>query len=93
MSIGIEETQVDFQAAVVGDSLSYVHFYEIQVNIFGSDASGSEVFNGICDPNPCENGGTCQIGFGNRLSCQCPGGYIGKMMFQIIYLNFIFWTI
>ena len=41
MSIGIEGTQVDFQAAIVGYSLSYLHYYEIQVNIFGSDVTGS----------------------------------------------------
>ena len=90
MSIGIIGTQVDFQAAIVGDTLSYVHHYEIQVNIFGSDASGSELLNSTCDPSPCENGGTCQIGLGNGFSCLCPDGYIGKIMFLIIYLKLIF---
>ena len=83
MSIGINGTQVDFQAAIVGDSLSYMHYYEIQVNLFGSDVSGSEVFNGTCNPNPCENGGNCQIGLGNGFSCLCPDGYIGKNIFQV----------
>ena len=41
MSIGINGTQVDFQVPIVGDSLSYLHNYEIQVNIFGSDVTGS----------------------------------------------------
>ena len=85
MSIGIEGTQVDFQAAIVGYSLSYLHYYEIQVNIFGSDVSGSEVFNSTCNPSPCVNGGSCQIGLGKGFSCLCPDGYIGKKIFQIIY--------
>ena len=83
MSIEIEGTQVDFQAAIVGDSLSYMHYYEIQVNLFGSDVSGSEEFNGTCNPNQCENDGTCQIGLGNSFSCLCPDGYTGIKIFQI----------
>ena len=75
MSIGIDGTQVDFQAAIVGDSLTYMHYYEIQANVFGSDIGGDEVFNGTCEPNPCENGGTCRIGLGNYFSCLCPYGY------------------
>ena len=85
LSIGINGTQVDFQAAIVGDSLSYSHYYEIQVNLFGSDVSGSEEFNGTCNPNPCKNGATCQIGFGNGFSCLCPSGFKGKKIFEIIY--------
>ena len=85
MSIEIEGTQVDFQAAIVGDSLSYMHYYEIQVNLFGSDVSGSEEFNGTCNPNPCKNGATCQIGFGNGFSCLSPSGFKGKKIFEIIY--------
>jgi len=69
---------VDFQAAIVGESLYYVHYYEIQVNLFGSDVSRSVVFNGTCDPNPCENGGSCKIGLRNDFSCVCLDGYIGK---------------
>ena len=31
LSIGINGTQVDFQAAIVGDSLSYSHYYESSI--------------------------------------------------------------
>ncbi|GAQ89934.1 hypothetical protein KFL_005790050 [Klebsormidium nitens] len=46
-----------------------------------------------CSPNPCENGGTCSVQFGNRLgpipegensnqvidfTCACPFGFLGK---------------
>ena len=28
----------------------------------------------LCDPNPCQNGGTCNLG-----NCQCAEGYTGAM--------------
>ena len=37
-----------------------------------------------CDPNPCMNGGTCDVSFdgetGDALApyCQCPSGYSGS---------------
>ena len=30
-----------------------------------------------CDPNPCQNGGTCADGV-NNYSCSCLGGYTGN---------------
>ena len=63
--------------------------FDIGINT-GSDVSGSEVINGTCNPNPCDNGGTCQIGLGKSFSCLCPEGYIGKNIFQIIYFKLIF---
>ncbi|XP_051274060.1 hyaluronan-binding protein 2-like [Dicentrarchus labrax] len=30
-----------------------------------------------CEPNPCQNGGSCKTG-NRRFRCTCPNGYIGK---------------
>ena len=86
----IKGTQVDFQVSLLVIDLVTCIIMKLKVNLFGSDVSGSEVFNGTCNPNPCENGGNCQIGLGNGFSCLCPDGYIGKIMFLIIYLKLIF---
>jgi len=35
----------------------------------------SSISSNACDPNPCQNGGTCEdIGNGNY-KCECPGVY------------------
>ena len=31
-------------------------------------------FIDLCDPNPCQNGGTCDTGV-----CECTGDYAGKL--------------
>ena len=30
-----------------------------------------------CNPNPCENGGSC-IHEGSRYKCVCDGGFVGR---------------
>ena len=46
---------------------------EILVFFFVESSSSS----GACDPNPCQNDGTCEdIGNGNY-KCECPGVYGG----------------
>ena len=32
--------------------------------------------SGICSPNPCVNGGNCQVVDG-KIECICPHGYFG----------------
>ncbi|XP_050410363.1 MAM and LDL-receptor class A domain-containing protein 1 [Patella vulgata] len=32
----------------------------------------------VCEPNPCENGGTCSP-IDNSYSCNCPTGFFGKL--------------
>ncbi len=49
------------------------------MNLFGSDLNDNTTFNIKCIPNPCENGGTCQIGFSKEYSCVCSSGYTGKI--------------
>ena len=78
MSIVIAGIQVDIQTAIVGKSLEYIHYYEIQVNIFGSDLNDHAPINSPCIPNPCVNGGSCQIGLSKQFSCLCPSDYEGK---------------
>ncbi len=80
MTISIQGTQLDFQAAIVGDTLSYFHLYEVQANIAGNDLDDNSVFNGTCNPNPCINGGICQRGIATNFKCLCPDGYVGKVL-------------
>lgn len=49
--------------------------------------------SGACDPNPCQNDGTCEdIGNGNY-KCECPGVYGGdnceKGKAFVVYLYFL----
>ena len=49
----------------------------IVFNFVGFFLSESSSSSGTCDPNPCQNGGTCEdIGNGDY-TCQCPGVYGG----------------
>ncbi len=77
MSFQINGNQINIQTAIVGDLLKYSHYYEIQVNLFGPDLNDNSAFSSKCIPNPCENGGTCQIGLYKEY-CLCPPGFTGK---------------
>ena len=75
MSFEINGNQINIQTVIVGDSLKYSHYYEI---LFGHDLNDDTKFNSKCFPNPCKNGGTCQIGSSKEYSCLCPPGLTGK---------------
>ena len=32
---------------------------------------------GVCSPNPCVNGGNCQVVDGDAI-CRCPDGFVGE---------------
>lgn len=32
-----------------------------------------------CNPNPCDNGGTCEEVYPNTISCTCPPGFVGSL--------------
>uniref|UniRef100_A0A667ZVR9 trypsin n=1 Tax=Myripristis murdjan TaxID=586833 RepID=A0A667ZVR9_9TELE len=40
--------------------------------------NASLLFAGVCDPNPCLNGGSCTIGSNSNFECLCPEPYTGK---------------
>ena len=75
MSFEINGNQINIQTVIVGDLLKYKHYYEI---LFGPDLNDNSTFNSKCIPNPCKNGGTCQIGSSKEYSCSCSFGYSGK---------------
>ena len=39
--------------------------------------SNAEIPSDPCDPNPCQNGGSC-IREGSRVKCVCADGYTGR---------------
>jgi hypothetical protein len=58
---------------------NYYHIYEVQNNFVSND-QGSYFDQNIidpCDSNPCQNGGTCLLGYKNTISCSCPEDYKG----------------
>ena len=32
---------------------------------------------GVCDPNPCFNGGVCSVSHEGKFNCTCPAGFGG----------------
>ncbi|CAJ0585009.1 unnamed protein product, partial [Mesorhabditis spiculigera] len=66
----------------IGTSTSYSGASEI----CGSSSNGnqrvicyeySDLENNPCDPNPCQNGGSCSNGTDFTYGCSCPAGYTG----------------
>ena len=85
MTMDLQGTQLDIQTALVGQSLTYLHYYEVKALIFGNDLEVNTTYSGTCDPNPCQNDGTCQIGLAQDFRCSCPENYIGKINKYIPY--------
>ena len=78
-------TQLDFLTAVVYNSdtgvQSYQHAYFVRNNVVGDDMADKYQnisLNDPCSPNPCLNGASCSIGFGNQYACYCPFSFTGK---------------
>lgn len=53
---------------------------------------------GVCEPNPCDNGGTCSIAGGGGWTCSCPPGWTGSQCqnrelifrhFMVYFLNIL----
>ena len=82
MSIMIEGTQTNIQAAILGYTSiePYQHYYFIDANLVSSDLDDSfanKTLISPCDSNPCQNDGTCVIGFAGSFVCLCPDYIIG----------------
>uniref|UniRef100_H3AR53 EGF-like domain-containing protein n=1 Tax=Latimeria chalumnae TaxID=7897 RepID=H3AR53_LATCH len=42
----------------------------------------------VCEPNPCENGGTCLTGLADEpFSCECPDGFTGPNCSSIVEVS------
>ena len=91
MTVGYLGVQITFEAAIVGPSLEYNHYYEVKAVIFGSDSDDKTLFNGTCEPNKCENGATCRIGLNGTFFCVCTQGFNGRKKikkFEKIKINY-----
>ena len=91
----VNTTQVDFVNAIVYNSLtgvqSYQYAYFVRNNIAGNDMN--DEFNNLtvndpCMSNPCLNGGSCSIGFGNNYACYCQFSFTGiKLRFKLFIFS------
>lgn len=50
-------------------------------SLYGSGVG--ECGNNPCLPNPCKNGGACQVKEAEMFHCKCSKGFWGKMLRQI----------
>ena len=96
MSTTLNGTQIDIQAALITQSETqrYEHYYKIISVVSGSDLNDEYVnvtFN-TCDPNPCQNNGTCYIGLANSHYCTCTSkSFTGKvLLIDYFYKNYEF---
>lgn len=56
----------------------YLYDYGISItNIQDQCIYSFLIDKGVCENNPCENGGTCMPGIG-EYTCQCQVGFLGK---------------
>ena len=91
----MNNTQVDFITAIVYNSITgvqtYQYAYFVRNNIVGNDLN--DEFKNItakdpCSSNPCLNGGSCSIGYGNNYVCFCPISFKGDIVEPFFILNF-----
>jgi hypothetical protein len=76
--------QIDIQGIFIFNSIGnspikYEHVYYVRNN-FTSDDLGSYSDRNItnpCDPNPCKNGGICEVGLNYSKNCLCLENYQG----------------
>ena len=47
-------------------------------NILSTSRSTTTIVNSACQPNPCQNGGSCSVKFLGQVSCSCPSGFSGN---------------
>ena len=78
MTVGFAGVQITFEAAIVGPSLEYDHYYEVKAAIVGSDLNDNSTYNGTCEPNLCQNNATCRIGLYGGFFCICTPDFNGK---------------
>ena len=82
--------QLDIQTIILynkfGAQSDYQHIYFVRNVFSGNDAptscsAGSQCFNDtidLCSNMPCQNNGTCFIGYNDEISCWCPSGFEGN---------------
>ncbi len=95
----IDGNQVDFQAVILfdpktGKQTGYQYLYVVRRNAIGDDQlSNKEPFN-PCLFNPCQNNGTCAVGFDNNFACFCLPEYTGfYLKFALLIKAFYFFII
>ena len=79
--------QIDIQGIFIFNSIGnspikYQHVYNVRNNIVSNDqakTSYPNIYN-PCDSSPCQNNGSCSIGFNNSLICLCPEKYNGDLL-------------
>ena len=88
-------TQVDFVTAIVYNSITgvqtYQYAYFARNNIVGNDLN--DEFKNLtakdpCSSNPCLNGGSCSIGYGNNYVCYCSISFIGLIVLSLFCFKF-----
>jgi hypothetical protein len=81
-----EDFQIDIQPLFKLDTSQYEfeYIYYVRNTIVGNDQGSSlDQYNyDHCDPNPCQNGGTCSIGFKIAFSCFCPENFNGDLLLK-----------
>jgi hypothetical protein len=79
--------QIDIEALITfggikNSQTGYKHVYNVRNNIVSNDqakTSYPNIYN-PCDSSPCQNNGSCSIGFNNSLICLCPENYNGDLL-------------